>query len=173
MKAGYFETSGSDYSVTQPKYRHLIRVELVLNGICNERKPDVGVEFLQCRVSSPRNVIKPPFISRNCVTRRAILYYTEKILEVFIFTNLAHYWKQIRVRVMLFIIKKTHAFTQDEGTYAVQNRQFNCLRSGKKPAFGEKQGSLPYRYRQVSLYNIFVHIVAIFLTAEMQTTCNP
>jgi hypothetical protein len=106
IKAGYFETSGSDYGVTQRKYRLLIRVELVLNGISTERKPGVGVERLQCRGSSRRNVIKPPFVTGNCVMRKAKLYYTKKILEVFIFINLAHCWKQIRVYVTLFIIKK-------------------------------------------------------------------
>ena len=40
----------------------------------------------------------------------------------------------------------------------------------KRPAFQEKSGLLPYRYRQVSLYNTFVHIVAIFLTAQMQNS---
>ena len=84
-KAGYFETSGSDYGVTQRKYRLLIRVKPVLNGISTEQKPGVGVERLQCRGSSPRNVIKPPFISGNRVTRKANLYYTKTKFWKFLF----------------------------------------------------------------------------------------
>ena len=92
--------------MTQLKYRLLNRVEPVLNGISTERKTGVCVERLQCRRPSPTNVIKPSFISGNYVTRKVNLYYTNKILEVFIFINLAHFWKQISVNVTLFIIKK-------------------------------------------------------------------
>jgi len=70
-KAGYFETSGSDYRVAKHKYRLLIRVEPVLNGISTQRKPGFSVEHLQYRGSSPRNVINTPSISGICVARKS------------------------------------------------------------------------------------------------------
>jgi hypothetical protein len=65
-------------------------VEPVLNGISTQGKPGFNDERLQYRGPSPRKVIKPTFISGNCVTRKANKYYTEKFLEVFMFFNSAH-----------------------------------------------------------------------------------
>ena len=178
MRADYFETSGSDQGVTHRKYRLLIRVEPVLNGFSTERKPGAGDERLQCRGSSPRYVIKPPFIRGNCVTRKANLYYAGKILEVYIFINLAHCRKQIRVLlyVTLFITKKLMFLhkMKEHMLYKIGNLTLYVQKKGGgRGCLQRKIGFLAVPlYAGFTVQYIHSHRLH-FLTAEMETTCNP